>query len=162
VTATTRTPRSDERDGIDYHFLSPQQFDEMRERGEFLENAVVYGQRYGVPRAPVREALEAGRDVFLRTDIQGARHIKSIVPGALAIFITAPSLSELRRRLEQRGLDKPDQIELRLRIAEEESARAAEFDYTVVNDDLDRCVDEIERIVQAEKNSSRRGPAWIE
>jgi len=128
----------------------------MLERGELLENAIVYGHHYGVPKAPIREAISSGKDVLLRTDIQGARTIKAVVPGALTVFVAAPSDAELERRLRARAADSRRQMELRLRVAKEEMAVAAEFDYTVVNDNLARCADEIEEIMSRERGRPGR------
>jgi len=161
VTATTRPPRPGEIEGIDYYFLSDSQFDEMLARGDFLEHATVYDQRKGVPRPPVREALAAGRDVVMRTDVQGARYIKSLCPGALTVFILPPTWEEMEWRLRSRGTDDPEQLDLRLRVAREELAAAAEFDHTVVNDDLNACVDEIERIMAKERARKRRQPVVV-
>ena len=161
VTATTRPPRPGEIEGIDYYFISDKQFEEMLAGGEFLEHATVYDQRKGVPRPPVREALAAGRDVVMRTDVQGARYIKSVCPGALTIFIQPPSWEELEWRLRSRGTDNPQQLELRLRAAREEMAAAAEFDRTVVNDDLNACVDAIERILAAGRARKGRQPVVV-
>ena len=160
VTATTRAPRPNEEDGIDYYFVSEPEFKRMVARGEMLEHALVYGDHKGVPKARVREALAAGQDVLMRTDVQGARHIKSVVPGAITIFVTVPSLAELTTRLLERGADSKEQAELRVRIATSEMERSGEFDYTVVNDDLDRCVAEVRGILERERaKPARLGPA---
>lgn len=151
VNATTRPPRPAEVEGVDYHFVSVPEFERMIAAGELLEHAMVYDQHKGVPKAPIREAIRRGQDVVFRTDIQGARTIKSIVPSAITIFVAAPSELELERRLRTRGEDAAEQMELRLRIAKEETAVAAEFDYTVVNDDLERCSAEIEAILSHER-----------
>lgn len=156
VTATTRDPRPGEEHGIDYYFITREEFDGLIQNGELLEHAVVYGQQKGVPKEPVRKALREGKDVLMRTDIQGARFIKSNVPGTLTIFITVPSRDELKRRLTARAADPPDQIDVRLREAEAEMETADEFDYTVVNDDLDRCVDEIESILERDRSREDR------
>lgn len=156
VTATTRPPRPEEIDGVDYYFLSDEQYGEMLANGEFLENATVYAHRYGVPKPPVREALSEGKDVLLRTDVQGARYIKSVCPGALTIFVLPPSWEELEFRLRSRATDSPEQLDLRLRTAREEMASADEFDHTVVNDDLDACVAAIERILTEERSRAGR------
>ena len=140
VTATTRLPRPGESHEVDYYFVSKEEFADMVARGEFLEHAIVYGQEKGVPKSPIRKALAEGRDVIMRTDIQGARHIKSIVPGAITIFIAPPSSRELERRLRDRAADSAEQMDTRLRIAEEEMATEREFDHTVVNDDLNHSV----------------------
>ncbi|MFQ5915601.1 MAG: guanylate kinase [Nitrospinota bacterium] len=151
VTATTRPPRAGEKAGVDYIFVSPSEFEAMLQRGELLENAVVYGHRYGVPKPPIREALGRGKDVLLRTDVQGARYIKSVIPAAVTIFVAPPSQEEMERRLRSRATDTPEQMELRLRTARQEMGTATEFDYTVVNDDLARCAAEIEGILARER-----------
>ena len=159
VTATTRPPRSGEKDGLDYHFVPPERFEEMVRGGELLEHAVVYEHRYGVPRGPIREALAQGKDVLLRTDVQGARYIKSVVPGTLTVFVSPPSAEEQERRLRSRAADSAEQMALRLRTAREETAGAGEFDYRVVNDDVARCAGEIEEIMSRER--SRPGRAAV-
>ena len=155
LTATTRPPRAGEKDGVDYIFVSPRKFQAMLQRGELLENAVVYGHRYGVPKPPIRQALDGGKDVLLRTDVQGARYIKSVLPSVVTVFVRPPSEEELERRLRSRAADTPEQMELRLRTVRQEMEAAAEFDYTVVNDDLARCAAEIEGILARERG--RRG-----
>lgn len=161
VTATTRPPRPDEVEDIDYFFLSDERFDEMLARGEFLEHATVYDQRKGVPKPPVREALGAGKDVVMRTDVQGARYIKSQFPGAVTIFLLPPSWDEMEWRLRSRATDPPDQLKLRLRVAKDELAMADEFDHTVVNDDLYACADEIEGILARERGRKNREPVVV-
>ena len=158
VTATTRPSRPEETDGVDYFFLSDQQYDEMLAKGEFLENATVYDYRYGVPKPPIREALAAGKDVVFRTDIQGARYIKSVCPGAVTVFVLPPSWDELVWRLRSRATDTPEQLDIRLRTARDEMTAAEEFDHTLVNDDLNACVDAIERILAAERSREGREP----
>ena len=158
VTATTRAPRPGEQHGVDYYFVSGDEFKSMVRDGELLEHAIVYGQEKGVPKAPIREALADGKDVIMRTDIQGARYIKSAVPGAVTIFVSAPSLEELERRLRDRGADSPEQMAVRLRRAAEETDAAAEFDHTVVNDDLVRCAEAIETILGQERARQDRKP----
>ncbi len=161
VNATTRAPREGERDGVDYYFVSETEFERMIQAGELLEHALVYGQHKGVPRGPIREAIARGKDVLMRTDVQGARTIKSLVPAAITIFVAAPSEAELERRLRERGADSDEQMEVRLRIAKEETRAAGEFDYTVVNDDLDRCAAEIEEILARERARSGRVAARV-
>jgi guanylate kinase len=133
----------------------------MLARGDFLEHAVVYDQRKGVPKPPIREALAAGKDVVMRTDIQGARTIKSACPGAATIFVLPPSWDEMEWRLRSRATDTPEQISLRLRLAHDELAAADEFDHTVVNDDLNACADEIERILTTERSRKDREPVRL-
>ncbi|MEE8369798.1 MAG: guanylate kinase [Dehalococcoidia bacterium] len=161
LTATTRPPRGSERDGVDYHFVSAERFGSLLQEGELLENAVVYGQRYGVPRAPIREALAQGSDVLLRTDVQGARYIKSILPSAVTVFVSSPSPRELERRLRSRAEDSPEQMELRLRTARAELEMAAEFDYRLINDDLARCAAELEEILAQERSRPGREAAAV-
>jgi guanylate kinase len=159
VTATTRAPRRGEREGVDYYFLTADEFEGMVRRDEMLEHALVYDQRKGVPRAPVREALAAGRDVIMRTDVQGARYIKSVVPQAVVIFVLPPSWEALEERLRGRDTDTPEEIDLRLRIAREEMAAVAEFDHAVTNDDLDAFVERVEDVLAAERaRPGRRSP----
>jgi guanylate kinase len=126
-----------------------------------LEHATVYAHRYGVPKPPIREALAAANDVLMRTDVQGARYIKSVCPAALTIFVLPPSGQELEWRLRSRATDTPKQLKLRLRTARDELAAADEFDRTVVNDDLNACVDEIERILAAERSRKGREPVSL-
>lgn len=151
VTATTRAPRSGERDGVDYYFVTRDQFETMVRDGELLEHAMVYGQEKGVPKAPIREALAAGKDVLMRTDVQGARYIKSVVRGAVTVFVTTPSIEELERRLRGRGSDTAEQVAVRLKTATEEMDSAKEFDHVVVNDDLERAMAEFEEILERER-----------
>jgi guanylate kinase len=156
ITATTRAPRARERDGVDYYFYSVSEFEAMIERGELLEHARVYGDWKGVPKAPILAALRAGRDVLMRTDVQGARYIQSAFPGAVTIFINPPSVAELERRLRHRAADDEEQARVRMKIASEEMSGAREFDHTVVNDDLERCAREITAILKRERLSPDR------
>jgi len=162
VTATTRPRRPDEREGVDYHFLSPQQFDELLANDGLLESATVYGYRYGVPKAQVCEALAQGKDVIVRTDVQGATYIKSICPQTVVIFLMPPSFQALEERLRSRAADEPEQVELRLTIAGEEMAAASQFDHTVVNDNLEDTVAHIESIIAAEKLKPGREPISLQ
>ena len=151
ITATTRPPREGEIDAVHYYFHSVPAFEAMIANGDLLEHARVYGAWKGVPLAPVREAMASGKDVLMRTDVQGARHIKEIAPGTVTIFIAPPSIEELHRRLNDRGADTDDQAAIRLKIADEEKGMAGEFDHTVINDNLDACVAEIEAILETER-----------
>ena len=162
ITATTREPRDGEVDGVHYYFRSVPDFEAMIADGDLLEHALVYGDWKGVPLAPVRDALAKGSDVLMRTDIQGARHIKGIVPDTVTIFIAPPSIEELHRRLNDRGADTGEQAVIRLKIADEEMATAGEFDHTVVNDDLDACVAEIKAILDAERTRPGRKAVVID
>jgi guanylate kinase len=161
VNVTTRSPRPGEQEGVDYYFVSKKDFGRKLRDGEFLEHAVVYGQDKGVPRSPIRHALASGQDVLLRTDIQGARTIKRLVPSAIAIFISPPSEEELKRRVRERGGDSEEQIGVREEIARQEMGATHEFDYAVVNEDLERCVDEIEEIMSRERSRPDRDPVRV-
>ncbi|HUF52732.1 MAG TPA: guanylate kinase [Dehalococcoidia bacterium] len=158
VTATSRPPRHGEQDGRDYHFVSRREFERMVEDGELLEHAVVYGQLKGVPRKSVRTVLDAGQDVILRTDIQGAHTLKELIPDAVTIFVTPPTREEMARRLRERDSDTDEQIAKRLETATEEMRSAENFDYVITNDDLDRAAAEIEAIVAEERARADRGP----
>jgi guanylate kinase len=140
VSATTRPPRPGEQDGRDYHFLTPEEFEERVRRGEFVEHAVYAGNRYGTLRS---ELDRDARGIVLEIDLQGARQVRSALPEAHQVFIAPPSLEELRERLRRRGSDSPEQIGERLALAPDELAAREEFEHVVVNDDLDRALDEL-------------------
>ena len=148
VSATTRDPRPGEIEGFHYRFVTPEQFRQLIDRGDLLEWAVFNGNYYGTPRDAVEAAIADGRDVLLEIEVQGARQIRQVIPDALMIFIAPPSMDDLRRRLEKRADTSPEDIEAKLRIAEEELAAAPElFDHIVVNDDMERAVGEILEIL---------------
>jgi len=153
VTATTRPKRPAEKNGTDYYFVSGADFQQMIEQKALLEYANVYGNWYGVPRQPVKEALERGEDVIVKVDIQGADSIKKLVPQAVSIFLVAPSMQELNNRLKQRNTESKTDLELRLQTAIEEMERQHHFDYVVVNhpQQLDSVVEEIKAIITTEK-----------
>ncbi len=140
VSATTRAPRRREVEGREYHFLSPDEFQERVDRGEFVEHAVYAGHRYGTLRS---ELERPARGIVLEIDLQGARQVRERLPRATQVFIAPPSLEDLRRRLEGRGSDSPEQIVRRLEVAPTELAAQREFSRVVVNDDLDRAVQEL-------------------
>ena len=157
VTATTRTQRQGEQDGVDYIFLETGAFLKMKERDELLECAQVYGNWYGVPRNQVRQGLRNGKDVFLKVDVQGADTMRELAPEALLIFMIPSSLDDLRSRLTLRMTEKPSEMELRISIAESELGRVGEYDYRVVNREgqLEQAVAEIDAIITAEKCRTR-------
>ncbi|WP_084129528.1 guanylate kinase [Demequina sp. NBRC 110055] len=149
VSATTRAPRPGETDGVEYHFVTPADFDRMIDGGELLEWATVHGtHRYGTPRGPVLQHLEAGDPSLLEIDLQGARLVKESMPEALFVFVEPPSWDELVRRLVGRGTETSEERERRLETAREELAAVSEFDRVIVNDELDRAVDELEALVR--------------
>ncbi len=153
VTATTRPRRLGETHGVDYLFISEEEYDRLLAAGEFLEHATVYGYRYGVPRQQIREAWARGQDVLMRVDVQGAATIKKLVPEAVFIFLVASSLEELMQRLKDRATERGEDLERRMATARAEMECLHEFDYVVVNsnDRLDEAVERIMAIIQAEK-----------
>jgi guanylate kinase len=152
VTATTRPPRPDEVEGVDYHFVSEAEFDRLEREGGLLEHAIVYGQRKGVPKAEVLTPLAAGKDVIARVDVQGAATLKRLVPEALLIFISLP-VDEAQRRLTERATESEDQLKLRIETAEEEIEAARSFDHVVVNEtgQLEATVRRVLELIAAEK-----------
>jgi guanylate kinase len=154
VTATTRPQRENEVHGVHYYFVTNEEFNELFKQGELLENATVYGNSYGIPKAGVRAALARGEDVILKPDVQGAAHLKRVVPDAVFIFIAPASLEELTRRLERRGTETPEGLARRLNNYQVEMKAAGSFDYYVVNREgrLDETVDTILAIMRAEKS----------
>ncbi len=150
VSHTTRPPRPGEVDGRDYYFISEEQFKEMVEKGEFIEWACVYGRYYGTSRREL-EQKRKGHDVLLDIDVQGAESIKKLFPDSVRIFLLPPSFQELERRLRQRGDTSEEEIKRRLKIAKQEIARHHLFNYIVVNDDLQRCVQSVLCIIRAER-----------
>lgn len=154
VTATTRPRRSSETDGVEYLFLSQAQYDRMVKQGEFLEWARVYGHGYGVPKRPVQQALQDGKDVVVKADVQGAATLRKLAPQAVLIFLAPPSLEELERRLARRKTESPADAALRIRTAREEMERLPLFDYVVVNyyGRLDDTVARVHAIITAEKS----------
>lgn len=150
ISATTRRPRPGEIDGVHYYFLTDEQFDAMVERGEMLEWAIVHGRaKYGTPRGPVEAAVAAGRPALLEIDLQGARQVRESLPGALFVFLAPPSWDELVRRLVGRGTETEEERTARLATAEVEMAAAAEFDVTLVNDDVRRSAEELVSLMRS-------------
>jgi guanylate kinase len=149
ISMTTRPARPGEKHGVDYYFVSDADFLGMRDRGEFLESAEVYGHRYGTQRAPVEAALAQGRDVICELDIQGALSVKRGVPDAVLVFIEPPSLDELFRRLRGRGTEDSHMLSKRLRSAYDEVKKKGQYDHIIVNDDVERATSELLRILEA-------------
>ncbi|MBI5487147.1 MAG: guanylate kinase [Deltaproteobacteria bacterium] len=162
VSHTTRRKRPQEVEGRDYHFVDQATFDGMAQRGEFAEWAVVHGNRYGTSNAEIRKAAEEGRAILFDVDFQGAAQIRVRYPSAAAIFILPPSLGELRRRLEQRGTETRESLELRYRNALREIEAYPQFDFLVVNDDVERAVETLVGIVLAERARRTRRAAAAE
>ena len=163
VTATTRKIRSGEVHGTDYIFLDEPTSLEMKERDEFVESAQVYGNWYGVPKSQITSALEQGKDVILKIDVQGAATVKKIAPNALFIFMVPGTFEELRERLSQRMTESKADIELRLKAAANELDQGKDFDRQIVNskDNLGQAVAEIDAIIAEEKVRTGRSPIQI-
>jgi guanylate kinase len=155
ISHTTRPRRGEERDGVDYHFVAEARFEQLVAEGFFLEWAVYNGFRYGTSWQSIEAPLAQGRDVLLEIEVQGARQVRGRRPDARLVFLLPPSFETLRQRLSRRGTDSPDQIERRLEVARGELAAIGDFDYAVVNDELDTCVRDVAAILAAE----RRGRA---
>lgn len=151
VSYTTRKPRPGEEAGRDYHFISEDAFQQMREAGEFLECAHVHGNLYGTSRKTVESECAAGRDVLLEIDWQGARQIRKFQPDAVAIFILPPSIEALERRLRGRGQDSAEIIAKRVSAARGEIAHVGEFDYVIINDEFNRAAQDLISIIRAER-----------
>ena len=164
ISVTTRPPRAGERDGIDYFFVEPARFDEMAASGELVEWAEVHGRLYGTPRAAVEDAAARGEHVVLDIDVQGARQIRKALPEAMLLFVLPPDVETLLARLAGRGTEEPSEVARRLRSAREELQAVPEFDYVVVNDDLDRCLGLIRGIVEGgwSSPSGDRHPKHVE
>ena len=154
---TTRARRNGETEGVDYFYVSEERFNEMAAHGEMLEHAYVHGNQYGTPLAYVVEQLEQGYDVLLEIDVQGSIQAMKAYPDAVTIFILPPNRAELRNRLIKRATETPEAISLRLRNAELELFMTKEYQYCVVNDEVDRAVSKVEAILTAESCKVSRG-----
>jgi guanylate kinase len=155
VSATTRAPRAGEQDGVDYRFLTEDEFAALRDAGGFLEWFDVYGQLKGTPREPVEQALAEGRDVLMEVDVQGAMAVREQIPDALLVFVRAPSREAQEERLAGRDSDDPEQLARRIAQAEAEERQADHFDATVVNEDVDAAVNEVAAILAARRRAVR-------
>lgn len=155
VSATTRAPREGEVDGVDYYFVSREEFERMIRDNAFLEHAEYVGNCYGTPKAAVEKMLAEGYDVYLDIDVQGAMQVKELRPETLMIFLMPPSMEELERRLVHRGTNTPEEIRSRLEAAQRECKLRDRFDHIVVNDIVDRAVEEISQIIDNCKNKKQ-------
>src|SRR5205814_3566469 len=151
VSYTTRPPRPGEIDGVDYHFVTPERFDALKNASELLEHAYVHGNWYATSGTWLQREVEAGQDVLLEIDWQGAAQVRKLVPDSVQIFILPPSLASLRARLLRRGQDDADIIERRLEAAREEMSHCGEFDYVIINQDFASAVEDLRAIVRASR-----------
>ena len=157
VSATTRTPRPGEVDGVHYHFLSPETFRQRISEGAFIEHAEVHGNMYGTLKAPMEEAIEAGKVYIVEIDVQGALQLKALQVEGVYVFVAPPDFEVLRQRLSGRGTETPEVLERRLKKAEDEYRERIKYDHIVVNDDLDRAVEEIRSIAGLPPEVGTRG-----
>ena len=157
ISYTTREKRITELDGLDYFFVTPDEFFRLREQGELLESALVFDNHYGTSRSQVEEHLADGRHVILEIDWQGARQVRASMPGCVTIFILPPSRAELERRLRDRRTDAREVIERRLLDALGDMSHWREFDYAIINDDLDQAVAELEAVLQGHGQENHTG-----
>ena len=156
VSATTRKPRNGEVHGVNYFFIEKEEFTKVIENGEFLEYAQIYDNFYGTPKAAIIECLEKGQDVILEIEMQGARQIKEVYPEGVFIFVLPPSLEELKSRIVGRGTETQEEIEKRFSCAFEEINQIVNYDYFIVNEDIEKSVSDVEAIICAEKNKVTR------
>jgi len=154
VSATTRAPREGEIDGVHYHFVSDEKYDQLVAEGAFVEYANVHGKRYGTLRSEVYGRLEKGENVVLDIDVQGALNVIANEKEKVSIFLLPPSMKELRRRLTDRGTETPEQIETRLHNAIWEITQKDHYEYKVINDDMNECLRVLQAIIEAEKHAS--------
>lgn len=162
VSATTRPPRPGEVEGVDYHFVDLARFKDMVGDGEFLEWAHVFGHRYGTPKAPVGEILSSGRDVLFDIDWQGAQQLYQQAGGdVVRVFILPPAMGELHRRLTARGTDEPEVVAARMARAASEISHWDGYDYVLVNDDVEKCFEQVQHILAAERVKRSRQTGLI-
>ena len=161
ISATTRNPRPGETDGVEYFFRTKEQFEQMIERDELIEHACYVGNYYGTPKSYVMEQLEAGKNVILEIEIQGALKVKEKFPDTLLLFVTPPSAAELEHRLRGRGTETEEVIKNRLKRAVEEAEYMDRYDYILVNDDLETCVKEMHELIQAQRHKTSQNQEFI-
>lgn len=161
ISATTRNPRPGEENGREYFFLTREEFEKMIAKDELIEYARYVENYYGTPKAYVMEQLHAGKDVILEIEIQGALKVKEKYPETLLLFVTPPDAHTLKNRLVGRGTEEMDVIEMRMKRAAEEAEGMERYDYLIINDDLDTCVEEMHRIIQGEHRRSFRNHAFM-
>ena len=156
VSYSTRPPRPGERDGVDYHFVTPERFRARQDAGEFLEHAQVHGNWYATGAMWLKAQVDSGQDVLLEIDWQGARQVRALVPDSVHIFVLPPSLASLEERLVRRGQDDEGTIARRLKAAREEMRHCEEFDYVIINQDFASAVDDLAAIVRVARLRSER------
>ncbi len=153
ISCTTREPRDGEREGIDYHFITAEEFQSRFERGEFLEHAEVHGHFYGTLRDDAVRVLDSGSDILLEIDVQGALQVREKMPESILLFVAPPSFEELEQRLRDRGTESEERLQVRLRNARWEMGKAALYDYVIINDDIERAAGELEGIILEQRQN---------
>lgn len=162
ISATTRKPRDGEADGREYFFLTKEEFEKKIEEQAFIEWAQYVGNYYGTPRAYVESQLQQGQDVILEIEVEGAFNVRKLFPDALLLFVTPPTALDLEKRLQDRGTEDEDTITKRLERAGEESVFMKQYDFVVVNDDLEQCMEEIHQMIQNRKNEIRQAENMVQ
>lgn len=161
ISATTRKPREGEQDGREYFFKTADEFEEMIKKGQLIEYASYVGNYYGTPREYVERQLDCGKNVILEIELQGALQVKEKIPETVLVFLTPPKASELENRLRGRGTEDDETIKARLKRASEESGYMEKYDYVLVNDDLEKCVDDLNGIIRSECFKTDRNDSFI-
>lgn len=156
VSFTTRAPRQDEQGAVDYVFVSREEFKKKIEDGSLLEWEENFGEYYGTSRGQVEEAMRGGEDVILSIDVKGAKTVKKIFPQSISIFIMPPSMEELSSRLKKRKTEEDKQVSMRLKESQAEIASSDEYDYLIINDDLDKAIEELRQIVESARERSKQ------
>ena len=162
ISATTRDMRDGEKDGVDYYFIDKNTFEERIKNQEFLEYTIYNDNYYGTPKSEVERLVDKGGCILLKIEVEGAGNIRKAIPDALSIFIIPPSMEELERRLRGRGTETEESFQRRFKAAKEELARANEYDYVVINDDLNLCAEQIIKILESEKFSFCRMADFVD
>lgn len=157
ISATTRAPREGEQDGVNYHFITKEEFEQRIAQGGMLEYAQYCGNYYGTPKKEVEQMRDAGRDVILEIEVEGAMKVRTLCPDAVFLFIAPPSVEELRRRLNKRGTEAAEVIEERVSQAARELSYANRYDYIIVNGELEKAIQDFRTVVRAEKLRTKNG-----
>ncbi|WP_462282836.1 guanylate kinase [Ruminococcus champanellensis] len=157
ISATTRAPREGEQDGVNYHFITKEEFEQRIAQGGMLEYAQYCGNYYGTPKKEVEQMRDAGRDVILEIEVEGAMKVRTLCPDAVFLFIAPPSVEELRRRLNKRGTEAAEVIEERVSQASRELSYANRYDYIIVNGELEKAIQDFRTVVRAEKLRTKNG-----
>lgn len=157
ISATTRAPREGEQDGVNYHFITKEEFEQRIAQGGMLEYAQYCGNYYGTPKKEVEQMRDAGRDVILEIEVEGAMKVRDLCPDAVFLFIAPPSVEELRRRLNKRGTEAAEVIEERVSQASRELSYANRYDYIIVNGELEKAIQDFRTVVRAEKLRTKNG-----